>query len=302
MEVKQLVYESTLYIHDNYGEQINIADISTRAYLSPSYFAKVFLVLTGFTVGSYLNRYRMYRAAKELVESDRQIIEVAFNSGFLSQQSFTKSFSKAYGVTPAQFRLRKPAILQFPPKTMWKERLSSMELMDCFKNVRFIKKDAYFVVGVEAEINYNKEGGTDPIGGVWDKLNADGVVNTILDQSFDGTYGITHSETSGGLAKYIACVEVSTLANMPSGYVGRKFEASEYAVFDTTLEIIWTGMFYKTLYAKWLPDSGYKYREDPGASTYEWAPFIKYPAIEVYPKGWEDTKSLMHVYIPIMKA
>ncbi|MCL2238514.1 MAG: AraC family transcriptional regulator [Defluviitaleaceae bacterium] len=299
MNVEQLVYESTLYIHDNYGEQISIADISTQAYLSPSYFAKVFRVLTGFTVGSYLNHYRMYSAAKKLAESNKRIVEIAFDTGFLSQQSFTKSFSKTYGIAPAQFRLLKPIIPPFPPSTMWKERVPSMELMDCFKNVRFIKKDAYFVVGFEAEINYNSEGGTDPIGGVWDAFNP--VSGMIPDKSFDGTYGITHSETNDGKAKYIACVEVSTLANIPTGFVGRKFEASEYAVFDTTLEIIWTGMFYKTLYAKWLPDSGYSYREDSGSSTYEWAPFVKYPAIEAYPKGCEDTKSLMHVYIPIIK-
>ena len=299
--MNELVYESTLYIHENYSEQISVADISTRVYMSPSYFAKVFRVLTGFTVGTYLHRYRMYRATKELAESNKPIIEIAFNSGFLSQQSFTKSFSKTYGITPAQFRLQKPAIFQFPPKNMWTRSETSMELMDCFKNVRFIKKDAYFVVGFETEINYNVEGDTDPIGGVWDSLKADGVVDMVPDKSFDGTYGITHSETSKGLAKYIACVEVSTLVNIPTGFVGRKFEASEYAVFDTTLEIIWTGMFYKTLYTKWLPDSGHKYREDPGTSTYEWAPFVKYPAIEVYPKDWKDTKSLMHIYIPIEK-
>jgi len=220
MDVKQLVFDATQYIHNNYGEQINIADISSQAYLSPSYFAKVFHVLT-------------------------------------------------------------------------------MELMNCFENVKFIKKDAYFVVGYEGEINYNGDGGRNPIDEVWDHLNANSVM--IPDKSFDGTYGITHSETSEGLAKYIACVEVSTLANIPTGCVGRKFDASEYAVFDTTLEIIWTGMFYKTLYAKWLPESGYKYREDPESARYEWAPFAKYPAIEVYPKGWEDTSSVMQVYIPVEK-
>ena len=299
MNVEQLIYESTLYIHDNYGDQINIADVSNQAYLSPSYFAKIFRVLTGFTVGDYLNRYRMYKAAKELAESNRQIIEIAFDSGFLSQQSFTKSFSKTFGISPTKFRLKKPALSQFPPENMWKESVLSMELMNCFENVKFIKKDAYFVVGFEADINYNGDDGTNPIAGTWDKFNAEGT--KIPDICFAGSYGITHSETSDGLAKYIACAEVSSLANIPTGFVGRKFEASEYAVFDTTLEIIWTGMFYKTLYAKWLPDSGYKYREDPGSSTYEWAPFVKYPAIEVYPMCWEGTESVMQVYIPVVK-
>ena len=302
MNVRQLVYESTLYIHDNCGEQLSIADISGKVHFSPSYFAKVFHVLTGFTVGNYLNCYRMYKAATQLSQSNRRIIEIAFDTGFLSQQSFTKSFSRTYGITPAQFRLQKPHIPLFPPENMWKESVLSMELMDCFKNVRFINKPDYYVVGFEADINYNSDEGTNPIIGVWEKLNAPGARNMIKDKCHDGTYGITHSETSDGLAKYIACVEVSTLANLPPGFVGRKFEASEYAIFDTTLEIIWTGMFYKTLYAKWLPDSGYKYREDPGSGKYEWAPFIKYPAIEVYPEDWEGTKSLMHVYIPVVKV
>jgi AraC family transcriptional regulator len=256
MNVKQLVYESTVYIHENYGEQINIAEVATHAYFSPSYFAKVFRVLTGFTYGNYLSNYRMYRAAKALAESDMRIIEIAFNSGFLSQQSFTKTFSKTYGITPAQFRQQKPDFSVFPPENMWKESLPSMELMDCFKNVKFIKKDDFFVVGFETEINYNNEGGTNPISGVWDALNGEGIVDMINDKSFDGTYGITHSETDDGKAKYIACTEVSTMANIPTGFIGRKFEASEYAVFNTTLEIIWAGMFYKTLYAKWLPESG----------------------------------------------
>ena len=85
MDVERLVYESTLYIHDNYGEQISITDISSHAHFSPSYFAKIFLALTGFTVGSYLNSYRMYKAAADLAETDKRIIEIAFDAGFLSQ-------------------------------------------------------------------------------------------------------------------------------------------------------------------------------------------------------------------------
>ena len=301
MNVRQLIYESTLYIHDNYGEQISIADISTRAYFSPSYFAKVFHVFTGFTVGNYLNRYRMYVAAKELSENNKPIIEIAFCTGFLSQQSFTKSFSKAYGIAPAQFRLQKPDFPLFPPKNMWKESLPSMELKDCFKNVRFIMKEDYFVVGIEADINYATDVGTNPIGTVWEQFNCDGVYEMIQDKCFDGSYGITHSETPDGAAKYIACAEVSTLDNIPTGFVGRRFEASEYAVFETTLDIIWTGMFYKTLFSEWLPGSDYDYRENPETAYYKWAPFSRYPAIEVYPKGWEDTKSLMQVFIPVVK-
>jgi len=131
MDIRQLVYESALYIHDNYNEQISVTDISEQAHLSPSYFAAVFRVFTGFTVKNYFNRYRLSRAAAELVESDKRIIEIAFDVGFLSQEAFTRSFAKAYGITPAQFRLAKPAFKPFPPSNLWKwKEQPAVELMD----------------------------------------------------------------------------------------------------------------------------------------------------------------------------
>ena len=302
MDIKQLVYEAALYIHDNYSETISVADISAKVYLSPSYFATVFRILSGFTVGNYLNRYRLHCAAAKLAASDKRIIEIAFESGFLSQQSFTKSFSKTYGITPAQFRLLKPSFKPFPPKNIWKwkEQLS-MELMDCFKdeNVKFISKDAFFVAGLETDINYNEKDGTSPIGVVWGIWNNEKLSESIPDRTGDCTYGMTHSETTDGAAKYTVCVEVSTLDNLPVGLIGRKFEASDYAVFQTTLEILWTGMFWKTFYTKWLPESGYAMHDDQFRK--EFPAFNKFSDIEVYDKDFCGEKSIIHIYAPVIK-
>jgi AraC family transcriptional regulator len=122
MEIKQAVYDAALYIHDNYSEPISVTDISAQAHLSPSYFATVFRIFTGFTVKNYFNRYRLHRAATELNSSSKRIIDIAFDVGFLSQESFTRSFSKAYGITPAQFRLLKPSFEPFPPRNLWKRK------------------------------------------------------------------------------------------------------------------------------------------------------------------------------------
>ena len=129
MDIRQLVYEAALYIHDNYSEPISVNDISAQANFSPSYFATLFRVFTGFTVKNYFNRYRLHRAAKELVESDKRIIEIALDVGFSSQEAFTRSFSKIYGITPAQFRLAKPPVKPFPPSSVW-ELKEQPELMD----------------------------------------------------------------------------------------------------------------------------------------------------------------------------
>ena len=300
MDIKQLIYESTLFIHSMYAEPISVMDISAHVYLSPSYFSSVFRALTGYTVKNYLNRYRLYRAAVDLRDSNKRIVEITYINGFSSQQAFTRSFSQMYGVAPAQFRLLSHSFDPFPPKNLWKEQFSAMKLMECFENVRFIHKDDFYVVGVEVDINYNTENGTSPIGDAWKTWTTENLLQIIPDQiSPNNVYGITHSETAENTGKYTVCVEVSTLDNIPVGLVGRRFIACDFAVFDTTLSIIWTGDFWRTFYLKWLPNSGYAQPDEPLHSTY--ATFDKYPAIEVYDKDHKNEESIVHIYAPIIK-
>ena len=298
MDIEQLIHDAAIYIHDNYSEPVSVADIATQAHLSPSYFATVFKVLTGFTVKNYLNRYRLHRAATLLATSRKRIIEIAFEAGFLSQEAFTRSFAKTYGATPAQFRLLKPQISPFPPNNLWKGQ-QPMELMDCFKEVGFVKKDAILTVGLEVDIHYNTDDGTAPIADVWNWWLKGNYANTIPNRQGDYVYGITHSETADSTAKYSVCVEVSSLDDLPVGLVARKFPESEYAVFDTTLEIIWTGEFWRTFYLKWLPNSGYAMHEEAYRETN--AAFALYPAIEAYDSNYKDTQSVIQIFAPVVK-
>ena len=175
-----------------------------------------------------------------------------------------------------------------------------MELMDCFKNVRFIHKAAFYVVGLEADIHYNTGEGTSPIGNLWKRWNTESIGQTIPDQVSPGIcYGLTHSETVDGMAKYMVGVEVSTLENLPTGLIARKFEACDRAVFDITLKILWTGEFWRTFYTKWLPESGYVLPDSQIRESYP--TFNKHPDIEFYPEGCDGEDSVFQIYAPVVK-
>ena len=169
-----------------------------------------------------------------------------------------------------------------------------MELKQSFENVRFRHKPAFYVVGVEVDIHYNTDDGTAPIGPLWDTWNSEKIAESIPHPVTPGeVYGITHSETADNKAKYFIGMEVSTLADLPVGLVARKFSASEIAVFDTTLEVVFSGGFWRTFYAKWLPQSGY-------ISHAEAETFGKHSGIEVY-KDYVDEKSPIQIYAPVVK-
>lgn len=303
MDVRQSISQSVSYIHKMYAETITVQDAADSVYLSPSYFSFMFRTLTGYTVKNYLNRYRLYRAAHDLINSGKRIAEITYTHGFTSQQSFTRSFTNLYGVSPAQFRRQSPALNAFPPEDMlsdlWKE--PSMESASYFENVKFIRKEAFYVVGLEADIHYNTSDGTSPIGTLWDRWKNEGILKTIPDNVLPAgaCYGITNSEREDNTGKYMVCTEVSTLENLPQGLTARRFGACERAVFEITLETLWTGQFWKNFYTKWLPNSGYAMIDSQIKKEYP--TFTTHPDIEYYPPGFEDEKSVMQVMAPVVK-
>lgn len=298
MDYLSLVYKATQFIHDNYDENILVSDIAEHVYLSPSYFSNMFRILTNYTVKEYLNGYRLYKAAMELKETNNSIISISFKYGFSSQQSFTKKFVKHYGTPPARFRRINPNIDPFPPQNLFMERGFTMDLKQSFDNVKFVTKEDFLVVGIETDIDYNI--GTNNIGALYDRWNRENLEDIISDQVNPKlVYGITHESDQDDTAKYMIAVEVSTLSNLPSGLIARRFDTCDYAVFETTLAMEDSGDFWRYFFKTWLPEQGLQQPETiytKNKNTYS-----KLPSFEVYDENFKDLSSTIKIYAPIIR-
>ena len=82
---------------DNLSEQINL----TRLQLYRKMKA-----LINKTPGDYLRLYRIEKAKRLLQGENRQVSEVAYQTGFASITNFTKAFRAMTGLNPADFSLR----------------------------------------------------------------------------------------------------------------------------------------------------------------------------------------------------
>lgn len=300
MDYTNSVEKAIAFIHEQYTESITVFDISRQVYLSPSYFSTVFRTLTGYTMREYVIRYRLYRVALELVNSRKKIIAITYENGFSSQQALTKSFSQIYGISPAQFRIISPEIKSFPPKNLLLERGILMELRKIFERVSFVKKDAFYVIGIETDIHYNGADGTASIGGLYERWGKGRLIEKIPDQVNDKlTFGMTHEETEDNTAKYTVAVEVSNLENIPSGFVGRRFEACEYAVFDCTLEDETSGRFFEYFFKTFLKEQGLS--QPDAVTTKVGNTYSRYPLFEVYDKDFEKETDNIQIYAPILR-
>jgi AraC family transcriptional regulator len=91
------------YVAEHIGDKVTLADMASAARLSRMHFAALFLRATGLRPHEYLLQQRV-AAARELLLTERSIVEVALSVGFQTQAHFTTVFKRVTGATPARWR------------------------------------------------------------------------------------------------------------------------------------------------------------------------------------------------------
>jgi len=84
-----------------------ITDFCERMSMSKSQFFRSTKSIIGKSPNAILQEFRLQRALEFLSQSDRNISQTAFDSGFNSLSYFTKCFRKRFGIQPTAF-LKRP--------------------------------------------------------------------------------------------------------------------------------------------------------------------------------------------------
>jgi AraC family transcriptional regulator len=83
---------------------VNLTELAGVVNVHPAHLARVFRRHYGVSVGTYLRRVRLDRAAARLARSDDAVARIAADEGFADQSHFTRAFKCHTGVTPARYR------------------------------------------------------------------------------------------------------------------------------------------------------------------------------------------------------
>jgi len=98
------------YLYDNLHNQIKINDVAALINMSPSAFSHFFKKRTQRSFSDYLTDLRIGHAAKSLIETEKNISEICFESGFNNISNFNRSFKVQKGCTPSEFRAQQKLI------------------------------------------------------------------------------------------------------------------------------------------------------------------------------------------------
>ena len=91
-------------IEQDFDKKLTVQEMADECGYSASHFMRWFKEATGSGFSAYLIEYRLGKAAREIQNTNKTILDIAEQSGFDNLSNFNRLFKKRFEMTPGQFR------------------------------------------------------------------------------------------------------------------------------------------------------------------------------------------------------
>lgn len=217
------------HIGAHLDQPLSIAVLAELAGFSPFHFARLFASQMGESPMSHVRRRRMQLAVRRLNEDPPpDLIELAFECGFDSQEAFTRAFKQSVGVTPGRFKRNAQAMRDMMEMPMQPVATPGANLT---MRDGVHRRPAFRVAGLSLSL----EGGNAArIPSLWQKM----VARLPLPGQFGGEgYGVCYGgDGESGAMRYIAGFAVAREAKLPADLATLDIPAQSYRVFRLALD------------------------------------------------------------------
>ena len=259
--------KALVYIESHLQEEIDLSSIAREAGYSLYHFHRIFKGVVGDTINDYVRKRRITEAAKELVYTNKSIVEIGINYGYESREAFGRAFEKVYGRNPSEVRrdrllyfIREPINFDY---MMFQLKLRKEGLTPLYR-----KLPERYVVGKKWKVKADGSNFQDiPL--LWQKWNAEKEGKKITERRYtDESMGICIF-SQGDVFEYMIGHEVKNKEHIPEDMVLHKLEPSFYAVFSCIGPI--TESVQKTwdyIYSVWLNESEYRHSNSDDIEYY----------------------------------
>ncbi len=209
-------------------------DTLSRRFSIPKYkLHREFLGFTGSTLGAFVERLRLERAADALIFHKGNVLQIAFECGYQNHETFSRAFHRRYGISPTEFRkagqwrnqVNPPErtatggpwqLSATRPQYLLPRRLICKRHVGRYENVPvdFWQEIAAYLESQDAQFDYCMGIGLDADEGLGEPLRFDAAICS----EFDGELppGLATGELSAGW--YAHCTHVGPFDTLPEAY------------------------------------------------------------------------------------
>lgn len=98
------IAQAIRFMNRHLFEPISVQDAAAAVNLSPSHFSRQFKACTGYSPYEYIVLRRIDKAKYLLTSTEQTVGEIAYATGYNSEENFIHSFQKHVGISPGLFR------------------------------------------------------------------------------------------------------------------------------------------------------------------------------------------------------
>lgn len=231
--VQKMIY----WIEEHLTDKPSLLEMSKQIGYSQYYCSSKFHEITGMTIKSYISGRRLARAALEIRDTHKRILDIALQYGYSSQEALTRAFVSSYGCAPAAYR-RNPVpialqgiqVVLLPEYYKNKGEATMNKTLLTNANMRFEHIPAHKYIGIW-DINAKN------YGEFWNRHDCDKVCG-IIDSMSHVSHPIVTGHTAGWFYEngkkgyfYGFGVPDDYKGIVPEGFEIRTIPASDYMVF-----------------------------------------------------------------------
>jgi AraC family transcriptional regulator len=253
------VEKALWFVESHFAGDVTLGDIAAVAGVSRHHIVRAFGAATGRSVMRYVRGRRLSEAARALANGAPDILAVALDAGYGSHEAFTRAFRDQFGVTPEAVRARRQLdhIELMEPIKMDESLIANLE------PPRFESGKPLLIAGLGERYNHETSAG---IPAQWQRFQP--YLGIIPGQVGRIAYGVRCNSDEEGNLHYIAGVEVTDFSDLPDGFTTLRIPARRYAVFTHRGHISSIRGVWKTIWTKWLPESGHEVADAPDFERY----------------------------------
>lgn len=216
------------FIEESLHEAIGISDVAEAASYSLYHFCRLFNRYVHHTPYDYLMRRRLSEAARDLKQTNKQIIDIAFDYQFNSHETFCRAFKRFSGMQPQEWRKKGIEDRRFAFARRTEEHLRFIN-NGILAKPELIEPRALILVGVSSVIKT----GADTVRPLWYMLEKESALlkNVVQPLSLYSVKTYPDNWEEDGII-YMAAAEVKTLDEVSPVLTAKLLPAGTYAVFS----------------------------------------------------------------------
>lgn len=282
---RELIYQSVELIEEKIKSDLSVYDISQQLGFSLYYFSRLFKGITGFSPKTYILNRKVTESVDQLLNSKKKIIDIAFEYGFGSSESYSRAFQKIMGISPSDIRKNGKVNRNKMYSPITRERIRAREDWPV-NEPEFVCMDSIQLVGIPFyyELCFKKD-----LLNPWQNLidHVSAIPHKIFPEKYYQVQYWFPEQDAGSLFFFIA-VEVDQYKDIPIQFTAKTIPEHQYLKFlriGTAENICF---IYQYIYEEWLPETSYKL---PYLFNFEYYGDLS--------EGLCNEDSISEIYIPV---